>query len=151
VRLRDFVLQSCAIEVTLCSQAVTPNLEDRDYEIELITPKSQLPQEGKIEQFQNVCLNLVTNTQDFNRFELPQSATADGSAVHKSVKHFQKQAGEWCLCKYCGKCYSDQKKLATHQREDCGNGPGFQCPYCCVKLRRKGNFMLFVPYIFLII
>lgn len=135
------MLQSCASEGTLCSQTVTPNLEHCGYGMELMTPKLQFPQEGKIKQFRNVYLNPVTITQDLNRFELPCSAMADGSVAHTSVEHYQKQVGEWCLCKYCGKCYSDKRKLASHQREDCGNGPGFQCPYCCLKLIRKGNLL----------
>jgi len=136
--LRDSVLQNGASGVKLHSQAVVPNLEHLSYGIELMTPKSELPQEGQIKKLRNVYLNLVTDMQDLNGIDLPQCTVADGSVAHTNVEH---QFGEWCSCKYCGKCYSDQKKLATHQREDCGNGPGFECPYCCVKIRRKGNLL----------
>jgi Zinc finger, C2H2 type. len=135
------VLQNGASEVTLHSQAVVPNLEHLGYGIEHMTPKSHFPQEEKIKKFRNMYLNPVTDTQDLNRIELPQCTRADGSVTHTNVEHFQKQLGDWYPCKYCGKCYSDQKKLATHQREDCGNGPGFECPYCCVIIRRKGNLL----------
>jgi uncharacterized Zn-finger protein len=135
------VLENYASEGTLCSQAATSKLEHLGYGVGVMTPKLQLPQEEKIKQLGNVYLNPVTSTKDLNRFELPHSAVADGSAAHTTSGHFQKQVGEWCACKFCGKCYSDQKKLATHQRKDCGNGPGYECPYCCVTIRRKGNLL----------
>lgn len=139
--LRDSVLQNGASEVTLHSPAVMLNLEHLGYGTELMTPKSELTQDGKIKKFRDVYLNPVTDTQDLNRVELPQCTVTDCSVVQTNVEHFQKQLGDWCACKYCGKCYSEQKKLAAHQREDCRNGPGFECPYCCVKIRRKGNLL----------
>lgn len=136
--LRDSVLQNCASELKLHSQAVVPNLEHVGYGIELMNPKSELLQEGQIKKLRNVYLNPVTDMQDLNGIELPQCTVADDLVAHTDVEH---QLGEWCPCKYCGKYYSDQKKLAAHQREDCGNSPGFECPYCCVKIRRKGNLL----------
>jgi hypothetical protein len=141
--LRDCFLKNCATELAVCSQAVMPRLEHLGAVTELMTPKSQ---HEKINHVGNACLNPVAETQDWKKFALSRTATVDGSVMDTSAEALLKQVGGWFPCKYCGKCYSDKKKLSTHQREDCGNGPGFECPYCHVKIRRRGNLFRHVRH-----
>ncbi|KAJ4427501.1 hypothetical protein ANN_25149, partial [Periplaneta americana] len=97
--------------------------------------------EGQITQKCSVIDNnsKLIDAQDWDGVELEQPVLSTGSVILKSTK--ASQIKDWFQCRYCGKCYSDHKRLSIHQRKDCGEGPGFECPYCSVKIRRHGNLL----------
>jgi hypothetical protein len=135
--LRYCFLENCARELALCSQAIMPRLEYLGPGIELVTPKWQHSQHKRINHVRIAYLKPLGDTQDWKKFTLSQAATIKRSVVDWSV--------ETCWSRLVTgfhastMCYSDKMKLSTHQYEDCGNGPGFEHPYCHVKIKRWSN------------
>lgn len=42
-------------------------------------------------------------------------------------------------CESCGKIYKWRRTLQNHIKVECGKDPQFQCPYCPLRSKRKGN------------
>ncbi|PSN32894.1 hypothetical protein C0J52_13316 [Blattella germanica] len=51
------------------------------------------------------------------------------------------------ICKSCGKVYRWKRTLQYHVRFECGKEPKFQCPYCPLKSKRKGNIAAHIKYL----
>ncbi|KAJ8894858.1 hypothetical protein PR048_000165, partial [Dryococelus australis] len=47
-------------------------------------------------------------------------------------------------CMDCGKAYRWKRTLRHHMRYECGQEPRFQCPYCSLRSKRKGNIITHV-------
>lgn len=43
------------------------------------------------------------------------------------------------LCPNCHKSYKHRITLNRHLRQECGKTPGYTCPYCPIKSKRKEN------------
>ena len=50
-------------------------------------------------------------------------------------------------CKTCGKIYRWKRTLQYHIRFECGKEPKFQCPYCPLRSKRKGNITAHIKYL----
>ncbi|XP_069702149.1 longitudinals lacking protein, isoforms H/M/V-like isoform X4 [Periplaneta americana] len=50
-------------------------------------------------------------------------------------------------CKTCGKVYRWKRTLLYHVRFECGKEPMFQCPYCPLRSKRKGNISAHIKYL----
>ena len=50
-------------------------------------------------------------------------------------------------CKTCGKVYRWKRTLLYHIRFECGKEPMFQCPYCPLRSKRKGNISAHIKYL----
>ncbi|GLH17244.1 Longitudinals lacking protein, isoform G, partial [Gryllus bimaculatus] len=50
-------------------------------------------------------------------------------------------------CNACGRSYRWRRTLLNHVKMECGKEPAFQCPYCPLRSKRKGNIAAHIRYV----
>lgn len=76
--------------------------------------------------------------------QAPPESRSRGRGVHQ----FPPTEGPGVFsCKTCGKVYRWRRTLLYHVRFECGKEPMFQCPYCPLRSKRKGNISAHIKYL----
>jgi hypothetical protein len=76
--------------------------------------------------------------------QTPPEPCSQGRRIHQ----FSSSEGPGVFsCKTCGKVYRWKRTLLYHVRFECGKEPMFQCPYCPLRSKRKGNISAHVKYL----
>ncbi|XP_023703634.1 longitudinals lacking protein isoform X3 [Cryptotermes secundus] len=78
----------------------------------------------------------------------PNQTSPDLRSRGRGMHHFSTSEGPGVFsCKTCGKVYRWKRTLLYHVRFECGKEPMFQCPYCPLRSKRKGNISAHIKYL----
>nr|CAD7193552.1 unnamed protein product [Timema douglasi] len=126
--------------------------------INILKPK---PNKSKTSSHQNYSINCAgiapeTLYEDHQLMGLPYhfmgdaAYTSSGSSYSNTLKKLlisenktqtlpSSEGPGVFTCKNCGKSYRWKRTLKQHMKDECGKEPKFQCPYCPLRSKRKGN------------